>query len=59
MERAFAGLVALGRVAAFAALPVSAQTPPSDAEIRNYIGLQTDGWRGDLAAIGRLVAAGA
>lgn len=59
MKRAFAGIVVLGLVAAFTALPVSAQEPPSDAEIKSYVGLQTAGWTGDVAAIERLVAAGA
>ncbi len=59
MKRAFAGIFAMGLVAALAAIPASAQTPPSTAEIAGYSALQTAAWTGDVAAIERLMAAGA
>ena len=59
MKRAFAGIVVLGLVAALGAAPASAQTPPSAAEIAGYGSLQAAAWTGDVAAIERLVAAGA
>ena len=59
MKRAFASIVAVGLVAAVAARPASAQTPPSAAEILDYSSLHTAAWTGDIAAIERLTAAGA
>lgn len=59
MKRAFAGILVLGLVAALGVPRASAQTPPSVAEIAGYAGLQAAAWTGDVAAIERLVAAGA
>ncbi|AMJ62909.1 ankyrin repeat domain-containing protein [Bosea sp. PAMC 26642] len=59
MMRRFTAMLALGLVLVLAGVPTSAQTPPSAAEIAAYDGLQSAAWIGDVAAIERLVAAGA
>jgi ankyrin repeat protein len=46
-------------VAAGAWTPAVAQAPPSEAEVRAYVGLHAAAAAGDVAAIERLVAAGA
>ncbi|MDP3320120.1 MAG: ankyrin repeat domain-containing protein [Bosea sp. (in: a-proteobacteria)] len=59
LARCFAAMLALGFVLVLANVPTSAQTPPSAAEIAAYDGLHAAAWMGDVAAIERLVAAGA
>lgn len=59
MLRCFTAMLALGLVVVLANLPTLAQTPPSAAEVAAYTGLQSAAWIGDVAAIERLVAAGA
>ncbi|MFA6968014.1 ankyrin repeat domain-containing protein [Bosea sp. (in: a-proteobacteria)] len=59
MMRCFTAMLALGLVLVLAGVPTSAQTPPSAAEIAAYDGLHAAAWIGDVAAIERLVAAGA
>ncbi len=59
MMRCLTAVLALGLVLVLAALPTSAQTPPSAADIAAYDGLHAAAWTGDVAAIERLVAAGA
>ncbi|WP_137895092.1 ankyrin repeat domain-containing protein [Ramlibacter sp. 2FC] len=52
-------LAAACGLGALAAAPVSAQVPPSAGEATRYAGLHAAAWRGDLAQIDKLVAAGA
>ncbi len=59
MMRCLTAVLALGLMLVLAALPTSAQTPPSAADIAAYDGLHAAAWMGDVAAIERLVAAGA
>jgi ankyrin repeat protein len=46
-------------LAAVAALPAAAQTPPSPAEAARYVGLHAAAWQGDAARIAQLLAGGA
>ncbi|CAN5209479.1 ankyrin repeat domain-containing protein [soil metagenome] len=59
MTRVFTVMLALGLGLVLAGAPASAQTPPSAAEIATYDGRHAAAWLGDVAAIERLVAAGA
>ncbi len=59
MMRCLTAVLALGLALVLAAVPTSAQTPPSAADIAAYDGLHAAAWIGDVAAIERLVAAGA
>jgi len=52
-------LAALAALAIVAAAPVAAQVPPSASEVLAYEGLHQAAWRGDLARLNALVAAGA
>jgi ankyrin repeat protein len=46
-------------LAAVAALPAAAQTPPSPAEAARYAGLHAAAWQGDAARVAQLLAGGA
>ena len=59
MISAFTAVLALALGLVLAGAPAAAQMPPSAAEIAAYDGLQAAAWTGDVAAIERLVAAGA
>jgi ankyrin repeat protein len=50
---------ALAALAIVAAAPVAAQVPPSASEVLAYEGVHQAAWRGDLARLQALVAAGA
>lgn len=52
-------LAAAWGLGSLAAAPAAAQVPPSGREAAAYAGLHAAAWRGDLAQIDRLVAAGA
>ena len=58
MKRAFAAILA-GLAAVLLSLPASAQMPPTADEIAGYRGLFAAAHSGDVAAIGKLAAAGA
>jgi hypothetical protein len=59
MKGVMASLLVMGMVVASAAIPVSAQMPPSAAEIAAYRGLPAAAQAGDVAAIARLAQSGA
>lgn len=59
MMRCFTTMLGMGLVMVLEGMPTSAQTPPSAAETAAYDGLHAAALIGDVAAIERLVAAGA